>query len=718
MKSAVALPAIRGLAIALLLLLGNTEAPAQAVGSTFTYQGELRSAGAPATGGFDMEFRLYDAEAGGAQIGPAVIRPAVAVAQGLFSVQLDFGPSQFAGDRQWLEVRVRASGGSFETLSPRTELTAAPYALGAVVALANSVTGTSIVDGSIGSADIDPSQVQRRVSGACPAGQFLRAVNADGSVACGADADSGGTVTSIATGAGLTGGPISASGTISIAPGGVGSAQIDSAQVQRRVSGNCPAGSAVRLVNADGSVACSVIPAAWALGGNHNTNPELDYLGTNDAAAFEIRTGKARGLRIEPSELLFDELPVTANFMAGSHVNTIDAGVRGSTIGGGGAPTGESDPILFIPGPNRVSDSYGAVAGGYGNHAGDGNPQTGEGSFASIGGGGLNIASATSSTVSGGFLNSASGPGSSVGGGQENQSTGNVSVIGGGFGNLSAGPASSIAGGTGNSASGVGTSIAGGFRNFAIGVRSASTGGEFNCAGGDHSWASGRRAKVRPGTNPGGSGSCSGLTYPGDTGDRGTFVWADSQDADFVSTGSNQFLIRAQGGAAINSNDPAGNGLRVNGTLRVDTLGTAAATTLCRNASNQIAGCSSSARYKTDIKDLGLGLETALQLRAVAYAWKDGGDADVGFVAEEVAAIDPRLVTRNAAGEIEGVKYERLTAVLAGGLQELAAREALAAESQQALEAENAGLRRQLAAVEARLQRLEQLLLANEPRAH
>jgi hypothetical protein len=43
-------------------------------------------------------------------------------------------------------------------------------------------------------------------------------------------------------------------------------------------------------------------------------------------------------------------------------------------------------------------------------------------------------------------------------------------------------------------------------------------------------------------------------------------------------------------------------------------------------------------------------------------------------VAEEVAALDERLVTRNAAGEVEGVRYERLAAVLANALQELVAR--------------------------------------------
>jgi hypothetical protein len=45
------------------------------------------------------------------------------------------------------------------------------------------------------------------------------------------------------------------------------------------------------------------------------------------------------------------------------------------------------------------------------------------------------------------------------------------------------------------------------------------------------------------------------------------FVWADSQNAPFSSTGSDQFLIRAQGGVGINTNNPNGAGLNVNGTI-------------------------------------------------------------------------------------------------------------------------------------------------------
>lgn len=60
---------------------------------------------------------------------------------------------------------------------------------------------------------------------------------------------------------------------------------------------------------------------------------------------------------------------------------------------------------------------------------------------------------------------------------------------------------------------------------------------------------------TRPGNEPG-DGTC-GLNSGDFDGDNGTFVWADDQNDSFISTGPKQFLIRSQGGMAINSNTPA-----------------------------------------------------------------------------------------------------------------------------------------------------------------
>jgi hypothetical protein len=126
-------------------------------------------------------------------------------------------------------------------------------------------------------------------------------------------------------------------------------------------------------------------------------------------------------------------------------------------------------------------------------------------------------------------------------------------------------------------ASGPNSVVVGGSNNTASGVLSAVSGGIGNCAGGDASWAGGREAKVRPGTGSGtGGDGCAGVPESGDTdGDNGTFVWADDQGSNFVSTGSRQFLVRAQGGMAINTNTPtAGAALTVNGNVDVATTGT------------------------------------------------------------------------------------------------------------------------------------------------
>jgi len=61
------------------------------VGTAFTYQGYLADGGAPADGFYDFQFMLYDDPGAGAPVGSTVTKDNVDVAEGYFTVELDFG---------------------------------------------------------------------------------------------------------------------------------------------------------------------------------------------------------------------------------------------------------------------------------------------------------------------------------------------------------------------------------------------------------------------------------------------------------------------------------------------------------------------------------------------------------------------------------------------------------------------------------------------------
>jgi hypothetical protein len=104
---------------------------AQAV---ITYQGYLRMGGAPANGNYDFIFTLYDDAMAGNQVGVQVRINNKLVRNGLYTVELDFGPhnviwNALPARNRWLEIQVRpAGGGNFIRLAPRVRIHAAPYA--------------------------------------------------------------------------------------------------------------------------------------------------------------------------------------------------------------------------------------------------------------------------------------------------------------------------------------------------------------------------------------------------------------------------------------------------------------------------------------------------------------------------------------------------------------------------------------------------------------
>ncbi|WP_376690790.1 hypothetical protein [Wenzhouxiangella sp. EGI_FJ10409] len=110
---------IASMVIAVLMAL-----PVAAQDSTITYQGQLQENSTPFTGTANLQFQLYDALVDGSQVGTTVIQTNWPVEDGLFQVELDFGPAAFDGSARFLEVWVDGA-----PLSPRQPIRPAPVAL-------------------------------------------------------------------------------------------------------------------------------------------------------------------------------------------------------------------------------------------------------------------------------------------------------------------------------------------------------------------------------------------------------------------------------------------------------------------------------------------------------------------------------------------------------------------------------------------------------------
>jgi hypothetical protein len=85
---------------------GEVDLQAAPLGTAFTYQGQLKNAGGPVNDTCNFQFSLWGDVSGGTQIGTTQTKSGVAVADGLFTVQLDFGAAAFQGDARWLAIAV------------------------------------------------------------------------------------------------------------------------------------------------------------------------------------------------------------------------------------------------------------------------------------------------------------------------------------------------------------------------------------------------------------------------------------------------------------------------------------------------------------------------------------------------------------------------------------------------------------------------------------
>lgn len=638
---------------ALLLALSS---PSFAMSTAFTYQGSLEDAGLPANGTYDFQFELLDVQ--------AIVREDVLVSNGVFTVDLDFGAAINDGNYELvIGVRPGASTGAFVVLGPTTPIRPAPQAQVAAIAgeavsvSPNSIGAASIMDGSIGASEIDSSEVQRRIGTSCGAGEAIRAVGIDGTVTCAALGGGGANaVSSINTGSGLTGGPITTTGTISIANDGVTSSHISDGsvgvfdinvnEVQRRVVGNCPTGSAIRSIANDGSSACtSVAGFSWSLTGNAGTNPSSNFLGTTDNQPLVLRASNVQMMRLEARGNATGGVGnSTANVVAGSPSNSASAGTRGVTVMGGGGTPG-SEGFTFFGEANVGYDNFTTVLGGVGNRAGSPDQLLGTGAYAS---------------VIGGHGNEATGSGSIILGGNNSDAIGMDAVV---------------AGGELGYAVGARSTALGGYQNTTYGADSAALAGLENCAGGQSSFAGGSRAKVRPGNSATASGACSGVSTTNDAnGDEGSFVWADaSSNNAFVSTGANKFEVRAAGGVRLVSN----------------ASGTAGVSLAAGGGSWQTI---SDRNMKTEIESVDTSAVLAQVAALPIYTWRYQSQA------EGIRHMGPMAQDFHATFKLNGDDDRSIATVDPDGVA-LAAIQGLNAK----LEWENNELRARLSAIEAML---------------
>jgi len=183
----------------------------------------------------------------------------------------------------------------------------------------------------------------------------------------------------------------------------------------------------------------------------------------------------------------------------------------------------------------------------------------------------------------------------------------------------------------------------------AIALLDNTTGG-FNTANGDRALRSNTTANGN--TANGHSALASNVT--------GNFNTAIGSAAGFSITGSGNVCI-GQGVAGADGVDDTT-------WIRNVFFSVASGRAVYVDSDNKIGTLSSSRRYKDEIRAMSKASEAVLSLRPVSFRYKKEVDPacslSFGLIAEEVAKVDPDLVTPDRDGKPETVRYEAVNAML------------------------------------------------------
>ena len=293
----------------------------QGIPQTINYQGVLKDASGNivTNGDYNLTFKLYETETGGSPLWTET--KLLNVVNGIFSTQLgSVTPITLPFDNAyWLGVTI---GGGTE-MSPRIKLSSVPY----------SFMSQNVPDGSITAKKIANAEIVKSVNGlkdsiALVAGSNVTITPSGNNLTISAaGGGGGGTVTQVNTGAGLTGGPITTTGTISIANDGITTAMLQNNSV---TTDKISDGTIATTDLSDNSVTSAKIVDGTIV---------TSDLANNSVTSDKIIDGTIKATDIGNTQIVksINSLKDSINLVAGSNVTITPSGnnLTISAAGGG-----------------------------------------------------------------------------------------------------------------------------------------------------------------------------------------------------------------------------------------------------------------------------------------------------------------------------------------------------------------------------------------------
>jgi hypothetical protein len=638
-----------------ILILGAFAFPGittQAQTTSFTYQGKLTDNNIAATGTYQMQFSLFDALADGNQIGATQTNAAITVTNGIFTVDLEFGAAAFTGATRFLQISVFSTPtNAFVELSPRQQITSAPYAVRALNA--GAADNASNLGGTAANQFVvttDP-----RMSDARPPTGGSDLYIRNGTFQPTADISIGGDIT---------------------------------AKVFDSNFGYYLGGGAVLTTPGTNNLFVGLGAGAGTSTGGNNS---FVGMGTGQATStgnFNSFFGRSAGSTNTTG---------SNNTLVGSNANVGSGNLSFATAIGSNAIVTTSSTILLgrslgqdtvqVPGILNVANQYNLGGSRVLSVAGTDNLFVGEGAGAAITTGSANAFAGRSAG-----LITTSGSNNSLFGRSAGQS--NTT----GFDNSFFGRSAGLLNTTGNNNSFFGRSTGqantiGTFNSFF-----GSLTGDSNTSGNNNTFVGSAAGSANTSGN---SNTFVGLQAGegSTTGDHNSFFGVNAGNTNTIGSSNTYIGYNAKGAASVTNSTAIGanafasgsnqvvlgtassfvvvpggvlvdGDARIGGILSIQELAPSGFNPVCFTFSQLIGSCSSSLRYKTNIAPFYSGLSLVNRLRPITFDWKEGGMHDLGLGAEDVAAVEPLLVTYNKNGLVEGVKYDRIGVVLLNAVKE------------------------------------------------